>query len=519
MIGLWGDDLAWQELLRQEGVPFCTNCYENISAANVLILDRPPRREELKTLVDYTNRGGALLTYAGNISSLWPTIRLRRRKLRYMLPDDSGLFRNVGIVHLTFAGIIPEGANAGLTPTSDKAVFYGSYGNSKVVILPFDPALELRTIASAIRIFPGGTRRPVFEKVSRISRGEIRRLVANALRWLSFAQGLPYFRLSFFPEGNSALAVRVDTDASSLSSLQVAAKTARDNGLCFSWFVHVQAAGQHLSKLVEDTLKGQDIQLHCFSHNVYPDYESNFRDVSQGISLLKSVGIHPTGIAAPYGKWSEDWSRAVADAGLKYSSEFSVDYDDVPFRPIIQGQPSRVLQVPVHPICLGRLSAARATATQILAYFRSVIDRQVARQEPCLLYDHPAAIDRYEDVWREIISYARSNCDICLSLSSYAEWWLRREVTKWQVLAETDSCEVATAGPNPSVQVIIEREDRWSAINLETGIVKYDQLIWQKKKTALFRLSELRRTINVGLRVRYQEALRRLWQCKHKEDK
>lgn len=519
MIGLWGDDLAWQELLRQEGVPFRTNCCEDNSGERILILDRPPRTEELKRLADYTNRGGALLSYAGNISYLWPTIRLHRRKLRYLLPDDSDLFRNVGIIHLASAGIIPEEANAGLTPTGTAAVFYGSHGGSKVVILPFDPARELRTVASAIRIFPSGTRRPVFEKVSRTSRGEIRRVIANALRWLSFAQGLPYFRLSFLPEGNSALAVRVDTDLSTLSSLQVAVGTARDNGLCFSWFVHIQAAGESLSELVQNTLKGQDIQLHCFSHKVYPDYESNFRDISQGICLLKSVGVNPTGIAAPYGEWSEGWSRAVADVGLKYSSEFSVGYDDVPFRPLIQEQLSRVLQVPVHPICLGRLSAARATATQMLAYFRSVVDRQVARQEPCVLYDHPATIQRYENVWREIISYARASCDVCLSLSSYAEWWLRREATRWHAQAKAESCEITTTQPNHSMQVIIEREGHWSTTRLETGRVSYDRLNWQKKKTAPFGTLELKRTVDTGLRVRYQEALRRLWRRNHQENK
>lgn len=518
MIGLLGRDLVWQELLLQVGVPHFCDCAERLDRIKVLILDRAPERNELDELRRYADRGGGILSFAGNITQLWPEVRLFRRKLAYLLPDSSDLFQNVGIVDLDTVGLIPSGANLGLTPAGTSAVLAGRHKTAPVVLLPFDPAKVLRNRTALARVFPAGTSRPVFETVSRTSRGEVRRLIANALRRLCSSRGIPYLHLAYVPEGISGFGVRMDTDASPLGSVQAVARTATGSGMRFSWYIHVQAAGRDLPVLVRDVLSGQDIQLHCFEHRVYPDYESNSADISEGLRQLKQTGVNPLAVVAPYGQWTEEWSRAVADAGLTYTSEFSVGYDDVPFRPLVQGRRSTVLQVPVHPICLGRLAAACASEEQMYSYMRSLIDRQVARQEPCFIYDHPTGAQKYEQVWRQILFYGLTRCGRELNLSDYAKWWAGRESAQVNLRQESDGLEIEVRELDASLRYVVEREDSWAEFKLRPGKVRFSNLTWHRREVAKFDQTQLRRARRANLRVKYQEALRASWRRNSRGD-
>ena len=56
------------------------------------------------------------------------------------------------------------------------------------------------------------------------------------------------------------------------------------------------------------------------------------------------------------------------DMDFEYSSEFTLDYDDLPFFPYLKDGFSKVLQIPIHPISLGRLRRSHFSKNEMLKY-------------------------------------------------------------------------------------------------------------------------------------------------------
>ena len=507
MICFLGHEPHWTHLLDQEGVSYVTDAAGQIDQAKVLILDRLPESSELPSVRRYVDHGGSVLAWAGNALGVWPDLRFRKEQLNYLLPDGSALFRNVGLVDVATTGFVPAVANTGTTPGGRPAVFCGMLGASPVVLLPFDLTGVLATRKSGPLLFPTSTCRQPFETVSVINRGEVRRLVANCLKYLLHKQGLPYVRLSYVPEGASCFGMRIDTDESSAEAFREAAGIARAQSMRFTWFVHVEAADKELPPLVADTLVGQDIQLHCYQHRMYPDYRRNRDDLEKGIARLRNAGVSPTGVAAPFGLWNEKWNQAVSDLGLGYSSEFAVGYDDLPFRPLVSGEPSRVLQVPVHPICFGRLAAARMKPEEMFGYFMTVIRRQVARLEPCFLYGHPEAVTRFQDEFRQVVEFGQNRCGSTLAMTDYARWWCAREETGYSVSVEPGSMLVSNVTAQ-EFGLVVESDEAWASTPLVDGQVKYEELEWQPLESIKYEIEELKRSRRSGLRLRFGEIAR-----------
>ena len=147
----------------------------------------------------------------------------------------------------------------------------------------------------------------------------------------------------------------------------------------------------------------------------------------------------------------------------------------------IQGIPCglEILQVPVHPICLGRLVAARASAAQMTAYFRSVIDLQVARQEPCLLYDHPERIAQFSDVLADVLLYGKERCGSVTTMTEFTRWWQRRERFDWMVRAPDAGIEIQTGTTAGELSVIVEQQDRYSTLPAGPGSYSLAALKWR----------------------------------------
>jgi hypothetical protein len=272
---------------------------------------------------------------------------------------------------------------------------------------------------------------------------------------------------------------RVDTDFGPRQDLEAVARLADRVGMTFSWYVNVGAHAAHLDLFADLARRGHDIQLHCQRHTVYPDYARNLENFSNGKAAMAVAGITPVGIVAPFGEWNPNLNRALAELGFEYSSEFCLAYDDLPFRPVVGGRPGKVLQVPVHPICLGRLVAARAGAEQMLAYFRSVIDLQVARQEPCFLYDHPERIAQFSDVLADVLLYGKERCGSVTTLTEFARWWQRRERFDWTARVSDSGLEVQAGPTVDGLSIVVEDAGRYST--LAAGPASYSRaaLNWQ----------------------------------------
>ena len=479
MIFLFEPDLVWSELLRQEGVNFTAD--ERSGDRAVVILNRRPGIRQARSVRQRVEAGGGLLVSGDEAAATWLGTGLARKRLRWIAPEgDSLLFRNVGIVDTDTRGTRLPGAGIGITDSGAKAILAGSTSRGFCVILPLDVGKVLSSVGSGPKQFYADAPRLPYDTVARTDRGEVRRLVANCLRLLAEQQGLPYVRLASVPgQARSALAFRVDTDFGPRKDLEAVARLAGRVGMKFSWFVNVGAHGEHLDLFADLARNGHDIQLHCLRHTVYPDYERNLENFRTAQQAMTDAGIKPCGAVAPFGEWNPNLNRALEELGFEYSSEFCLAYDDLPFRPVVNGQLSKVLQVPVHPICLGRLVAARASEKQMAAYSRAVVERQVSRQEPCILYDHPERIAQFSDLLADVLHYGKERCGAAVTMTDYARWWQRRERLTWNATISGNVLQVTADKNDSALSLVAEQGGRSAKLPACSGDYRLTDLNWQ----------------------------------------
>jgi hypothetical protein len=204
---------------------------------------------------------------------------------------------------------------------------------------------------------------------------------------------------------------------------------------CCTHFVSTHAYENEYEVLAD--LSRYDTQSHGHFHYVYRDAEANSRNLERADRVLRNAGFAPEGFAAPHGRWNPGLDDAVESLGYEYASDFQLGYDDFPFFPWKGDRFSRVLQLPVHPVCEGLFLDAGVQDSGIVAdYLSGVVEAKIACGEPALVYGHPERrlgkmpeilialrrlLERKSLVWRA-------------TLTELARWWRWRCSRKYLVL-------------------------------------------------------------------------------------
>jgi peptidoglycan/xylan/chitin deacetylase (PgdA/CDA1 family) len=482
MIALLNGQQQWRRLLEREGVAFRVldrTSVGHVPPTGVLIVDGAMDVAGRHLLDACVERGAAVLAGSDAACSLLGKGRIRRTRLAYIVPDDSTLLAGLGVVDTDTTTTVPVDAQFGRSDLGRGAVYTGSIGRGQLVVLPFELSVLLSDARSTGRRFTAGHGRQPVETVSTVARGEVRRLVANCLRYLLSRQGLPYVRLSPFPPRlNGLCGLRVDTDAGDDASIGRTLDTLKESGVRASWFINTSRLPDAalLNRLVN---AGQDIQLHCFRHRVFRSYSASISDIDVGRRLLADRGINVGGFAAPFGEWHAELQRAIADSGLAFSSEFAYCYDDLPLRPVIDNQVSAALQVPVHPICLGSLARASKVRSDVLTYYETLARHRMARREPCLVYEHPARDDESALLLRQVLDRVASQCLNWTTLSDYAKWWSSREAVRYACSFTPDAIELRADAAGGDFEVIVEHDGKEAWLPLRDAVVRVSELDWR----------------------------------------
>ncbi|MFO0910935.1 MAG: hypothetical protein U0794_21775 [Isosphaeraceae bacterium] len=157
---------------------------------------------------------------------------------------------------------------------------------------------------------------------------------------------------------------------------------------CCTHFVSTAAYGESPA-ILQDLLRF-DTQSHGHHHFVYRDAASNRRNLIRAHEVLCDSGFEPLGFAAPHGRWNVGLDQVIEELGYLYSSDFQLGYDDVPFFPWCGDRFSRVLQVPIHPVCEGVFFEAGATRGRSIAeHLTQVVRARIESGEPAFVYGHP----------------------------------------------------------------------------------------------------------------------------------
>jgi hypothetical protein len=424
-LGLIGISRAWEKFAQQEGIALTAvdPLKEEIgNVCSVLVIARHLTNAERMSVEEYLRGGGALLGDADHFHGVAGTTATQER-LEYILSDDDRVLSGIFLLDLGLMGFLPREANALRTPSNTFAVFAGSLGGGWAVILPFNVDAALNDARAANKNFYSTRDRLPAERVSLVSKGEVAHLLHRSLEYLHHARGLPYVHLWYYPEDRRTLfAFRIDTDRASRADIDALYDIGREYQIDMSWYLDVKSQERWLSHF--SFMVGQEIGVHGYEHQTFPDFETNLKNIRRAVHLLEGVGIRPRGCTAPFGIWNPELARVLDDIGFEYSSEFAYLYDALPAFPVSGGKEFATMQVPIHPVCIGSMMRVGYAEEHMKEYFARTIAWKVARSEPLFFYHHPA--HRKWNVVREIFREIREREIDVTTLGSYARWWKER---------------------------------------------------------------------------------------------
>ena len=280
------------------------------------------------------------------------------------------------------------------------------------------------------------------ELTSKVSKGALVDLICSLLKELHFQQGLPFINKWTSPKEKPVFAFRIDSDFGDQKSIRDLYSIAREYSIPMTWFLHVKAHEEWLSIFHE--FEGHEIALHGYEHGTSDSYEHIFNNIETGFQLLVDAGFKPKGFCVPYGIWNDTLAEVLQKFEFSYTSEFTVGYDALPFKPIHKGSGSLPLQVPIHPICTGSLNRKKTSLQEMKEYFMGLIDIKTSSYQNTVFYHHP--LQPGTEVWKEIFAKVNELDLTKLTFQEYASFWEQRAKTSYSAAINLESGELSFSG-------------------------------------------------------------------------
>lgn len=481
-IGLSKEEWGWIQILNQEGLPY-QRCEfkEKIDPKDlgVLILNRTLKEMEKEVVKNYLHEGGALLTDLKSLSQILP-LPIQSCKIHYILSTRDPLWRDLSLIDLELNGFWTKEASLGRINGKTLAIYRAQIGRGYLLAIPFHVHEAISDQRSKRKSFysEGGKRFPD-ERVSLVSKGDLRRLVSNCLKELFHKRSLPYLHLSYYPDGHrNALIFRMDTDLSDEKDIQNLYELAIKQGIRISWFINVKQGESFLEAISQMAEKGQEIGVHGYLHRTFPDYERNLANIRKARDRMREKGLHPIGFSSPYGIWNLNLGRVLEDLEFEYSSEFGLGYDDLPYYPVMGNRLSTVLQIPVHPVSTGNLRLAHFQEDEMKGYYQRVMDLKWVRGDPLFFYSHPGQGEG--EVFESMVRHAKERVGIWRTdFSSFARWWKEREKFLYSAELEGNRLFIHSSSRNQRIFVELHSPEGKVALIPAREVIGLKEIPWE----------------------------------------
>ena len=382
--------------------------------------------------------------------------------LTFLLPD-----RKTKIARLILREIV---RHEGCMPDD---AFFANPGFDPMIVLPY------ADVRSEARFFPGFDGKKPAEIVSTVDRNSIRSLVVEMNRQWKFSRGEPWFHVWYYPGTYRTLAAfRVDCDSSDRQTIVNLADHAQSYRIPLTWFLHVEAQESFLADIRDLQKTGQEIGLHCYHHETWDDFRLNLENVVKGRDIMVKAGLLPDGFVSPFGKWNPALNRVLEQMNFHYSSEFAIGYDDFPFFPFTGNVISRVLQLPIHPVCIGSLRKSGHSPEEMVKYFHRIIHKYHHERRPIMLYGHPyREIDHYGEVIREVFRMLSELENTWITTySGYCTWWKKRISVQFTAIPEPSGITIETENSDRDLTLrLVTPEGREMFFPLVSGFHSYPE--------------------------------------------
>ena len=442
-IGIVQYEPAWETILRQIGIPFSV-IDTNISLLqnySMIIVNSDPVGVLETKLDEFVRSGGAALI----TTKASKTISAQTHSEKFISslpPAQNENYRYDGILDLFSKTFFFR---------NNDLVYRESFGDGWKGYLGFDIGIIL-SIGSKRKSFFSETGRMPNEVAAKRSKGVIRQLIFSVLLSLHKLQDIPFIHQWYFPDSESTIfTMRIDSDKGSQDQIEQIYQLSEEHSIPTTWFLDVKSHESWLPYFKK--FKQQEIGVHCYEHVMYTSPVLNKENFERALSRLQKNGHSPVGITAQTGEWNKSYAEVIESLGFQYSSEFSYDYDDLPSFPFHDQNFSPVLQLPVHPICIGTMLRARMDENEMIRYYTAFIDGNILLNEPICLYHHPT--HEHNGVFEEVFRYINQRKIKKLSYSQYANWWKQRNSNLGTVRVTDDSIEPSPTRTDVHYRVIM----------------------------------------------------------------
>ena len=471
----------WKILINQIGVS-----YEDLhpikpikpDQASVIIVTEQGLQTEKDILLQYINTGGSILIEA-NIAEWLFDIKTIKSFINNIEPIKDSIFDNVIPGYIQKKLYLPRKGNMLEVKSGKKLVQVYTLGKGTAIIIPGGFSNILLDTKARRRNFPTHALHLPSERVACRSKHTIREVIQTSLEYLHYIRDLPFLYLSPFPDGKQSIFnFRVDTDFASEKEIDSLYQTCLTHNISATWFVETKSAINRMEQFAG--MQNQEIGLHCYNHKVTNQHNSIKLDVNKGINILNKANIHYYGYAAPYGEWNIPLAKVIEQADFIYSSEFTLDYDNLPYYPYFKGAFSSVLQVPVHPISLGILKNARHNKDDIINYYTNVIQDRIDHNLPVFIYDHPSIGNVNSINW--LLQYIHEIDIPIYSLGDYANWWKKRLNIKWTPIFNQVQIDIQWQKLPCPTYLLIKKSPQESSIIKTSPTINLNGIKWEKKK-------------------------------------
>lgn len=423
-VGLLQPEPGWKLLLDQigvwwePGIDFSHPLSDHYSL--IIINAEISNTAEINQLKTYLENGGAVLDL-GHFLNRIAGFRVGRtfkktfytEALDFYTPDQPmDIYRNIWL-H-------PDGE------LCEGAIHREMIGQGAAAFLGLEIAPLMVDERASYKEFYNNGNIPPFEHVSLVSKNEIRKLVYGLMKWLHISRDIPFVHKWHLPDGaNNLVLFRVDTDFGTKKEINKLAELAHEHEMPVSWFLHVEAHEDWLDTFQH--FETDELALHGYKHRITSSYKANTKNIGRGLDKLHGSDIDPKGYAAPYGFWNPFIAEAIHNHGFLYSSEFSFSHDTLPFYAESYRPDFNLLQIPVHPICIGSFRRLKCNAETVNRYFSNIIERKRRQFEPVALYHHPK--DGHHEVLATLFEVLNRHEYKKTTFSEYARWWEHRQET------------------------------------------------------------------------------------------
>jgi len=420
-IGLLDNTPGWQAMLGQIGVPFSVIAHiEDIDPYqySVIIGNRPVTDNEVEKIKRYINDGGAVID-TGHIIEKIAGGLIHSKKCGYLTTGNLPFDFLPAIIDV-YSGIRTYTKAQYL----EKSLYIDGFGKGSISFCGLDVDLLLFDTRSKRKSFYSNLPRFPHEEVASVSKGDVTRLFFSLLKHLHLCRGMPFIHKWFFPgNAKNVFLFRIDSDFGNRDQIKRWYDIAQASQIKYTWFLHVSAHREWLDLFKE--FLGHEVAVHGYDHYTTNKPACQEQNLSAAYTALKEKGFACNGYAAPYGLWNTAVHASAETAGFAYASEFSYAYDSLPLHPLVNNTAGSLLQMPIHPVCIGSLLNAHADEKGILDYFTGEFHTNLKRLNPIIFYDH--VIHSHADVLKEIFRLSRDHAIPSLTFLEFAQWWKHRE--------------------------------------------------------------------------------------------